>query len=704
MSIDTQNDPRVIESQLHSRLTTRLLTMAFVAAVLFVSSLLAILSSSKSGGILVVWPADGLILGFMLGPFRRQRWLALGAGLFGTMLAFEVPGRQMVLATTRVGLMAISIPIVYGLARRIIGQRSIAETRALLPFLAVCSGTAFVLSMGRSLLVHAIWGWPIMSLWLTTWTATFTGCAFATPLVLFLAQMRTERSMGWRAIAIQCGVIGAYLVMMTAVFLDTSRPTLWLIPLSLVLLAHILDFMGIVAVVGATTLIITNLTFSGQGPLSHFYSDVKQQILAIQAFVIIVICATLPITALMKDRAKLKTSLIAALDEAKAASEAKTTFLATMSHEIRTPLNGVIGMAQAIMLDELIPRQRERINVVRNSGEVLLRLLNDVLDISKIEAGKLTIEIIEFNLVDIIDSVVRHNEGIAQHQGLWIETRTDAAKGLYLGDPTRLRQIIQNLVGNALKFTEFGGVTIEAHYDAGQLRLSVHDTGLGVPEDKLSALFNKFSQVDQSTTRRFGGTGLGLSICKELAQVMGGDITVRSEERAGSTFTLEIPIQRIGDAPPQVRPVAPMEDMQQFDLRVLAAEDNATNQLVLKTLLAAVGVTPTIVGDGVEAVTAWRQGDWDLVLMDVQMPIMDGQAATREIRAIERAERRPRTRIVALSANAMDHQLRDYIEAGMDGHLAKPISTNLLFGLLAQVQAEIAHADDAKGLAASGVG
>jgi CheY-like chemotaxis protein len=167
---------------------------------------------------------------------------------------------------------------------------------------------------------------------------------------------------------------------------------------------------------------------------------------------------------------------------------------------------------------------------------------------------------------------------------------------------------------------------------------------------------------------------------------------------------LEIPIQRIGDAPPQVRPVAPMEDMQQFDLRVLAAEDNATNQLVLKTLLAAVGVTPTIVGDGVEAVTAWRQGDWDLVLMDVQMPIMDGQAATREIRAIERAERRPRTRIVALSANAMDHQLRDYIEAGMDGHLAKPISTNLLFGLLAQVQAEIAHADDAKGLAASGVG
>jgi len=382
------------------------------------------------------------------------------------------------------------------------------------------------------------------------------------------------------------------------------------------------------------------------------------------------------------------------LREAKAKAEAanltKSTFLATMSHEIRTPLNGVLGMAQAIASDTLSDPQRERLDIIRQSGEALLAILNDVLDISKIEAGKLELEDVEFELNDLLLGAHSAFTAIANKRGLSFALNIDAAaQGWYRGDPTRVRQIVYNLISNALKFTPSGEVRVNAQLGpAGELVLSVKDTGLGIQPEQMERLFEKFVQADASTTRKFGGTGLGLSICRELALLMGGDIKVESDSQ-GATFTVYLPLPKIDSA----RAAADARDESCLEtpatLRVLAAEDNPVNQLVLKTLLMQVGIAVTLVDNGAQAVEAWQNGAWDLILMDVQMPEMDGPTAAGVIRQREIEQGRKRTPILALTANVMTHQIGEYLRAGMDGHVAKPIQLRaLLEGMSAVLDGE----------------
>ncbi|HEY3796873.1 MAG TPA: ATP-binding protein [Caulobacteraceae bacterium] len=376
---------------------------------------------------------------------------------------------------------------------------------------------------------------------------------------------------------------------------------------------------------------------------------------------------------------------VAELD-AEAANAAKSLFLATMSHEIRTPLNGVLGMAQAMAAGELTGEQRERLDVVRQSGETLLGILGDILDFSKIEAGKLDLETIDFDLEPVVRSALAPFTALAEAKGVTLDLDLNDAAGVYAGDPTRLRQILYNLTSNALKFTAAGEVRLSARRQGDQLELSVADTGIGIPDDKLAGLFDSFSQVDASTTRRFGGTGLGLAICRRLAELMGGRIAVASEPGQGSLFMVTLPLPWRGAAMPAAAPAtAAAADV--GALRVLAAEDNEVNRLVLKTLLHQVGVDPCLVENGEAALAAWRDGDWDLVLMDVQMPVMDGVAATRAIRAEEAARGYGRTPIVGLTANVMSHQVAEYLAAGMDAHVGKPISAAELFATIAEVMA-----------------
>ncbi|MGA0606753.1 ATP-binding protein [Phenylobacterium sp. VNQ135] len=380
-------------------------------------------------------------------------------------------------------------------------------------------------------------------------------------------------------------------------------------------------------------------------------------------------------------------ALIRARDEAEAANRAKSAFLATMSHEIRTPLNGVLGMAQAMAAEALSPEQRGRLDVIRHSGESLLAILNDVLDLSKVEAGKLDLEEAEFDVAELAQAVHATFGAVAEEKGLTFELSVDrAARGLYRGDPVRVRQVLWNLVSNALKFTDRGGVKVRVGRKAGELVFEVTDTGIGIAPDQLVNLFRKFEQADASTTRRFGGTGLGLAICRELTELMGGEITAVSARGRGATFTVRLPLEKLGGrkAPPKgkAKAVQPREPAPDRPLRVLAAEDNPMNQLVLKTLLAQVGVEPVIVPDGREAVAAWEREPWDVILMDIQMPVMDGPTATALIRTREVALRRPRTPIVALTANAMSHQVAEYLEAGMDGYVAKPIEAARLYEAL----------------------
>jgi signal transduction histidine kinase/ActR/RegA family two-component response regulator len=367
---------------------------------------------------------------------------------------------------------------------------------------------------------------------------------------------------------------------------------------------------------------------------------------------------------------------------AESANSAKSTFLATMSHEIRTPLNGVLGMAQAMAGDELSERQRDRLSVIHRSGEALLAILNDVLDLSKIEAGKLELEQLEFELAEVARGAYSAFTALANKKGLSFALDIEAARGRYLGDPTRLRQILYNLISNALKFTEQGEIRVTAVRQGEILALSVKDTGVGIAPESLCKLFAKFDQLDSSTTRRFGGTGLGLAICRELAQLMAGEISVTSELGLGSTFTLRIPLRFVGAEKAAASPIEAPGERPAIALRVLAAEDNAINQLVLKTLLHQMGVDPTVVENGQRALEAWEAGDWDVILMDIQMPVMDGLTATARIRERERSLGRPPTPIVALTANAMAHHVDQYTAAGMDGHVAKPIQAAELFAAL----------------------
>jgi signal transduction histidine kinase/ActR/RegA family two-component response regulator len=378
--------------------------------------------------------------------------------------------------------------------------------------------------------------------------------------------------------------------------------------------------------------------------------------------------------------------LIDARLAAEAANEAKSAFLATVSHEIRTPLNGILGMAQAMARDDLPPVQRERLQVVTNSSESLLAILDDVLDLSKIGAGKVELERLEFDAAAAVRAVQATFSAVAAAKGLALDVDiSPTAEGVYLGDPSRLRQVIANLVSNAVKFTAAGRVLIRLNRAEGGLHLSVADTGIGIREDRQASLFDPFVQADSSTTRQYGGTGLGLTICREMTRLMGGDIALESAPGQGSTFSVTLPLTYLRAGGGETAAASPVStpDLAIEGVRLLAAEDNAVNQLVLQTLLGQFGVQPHIVANGIDAVAAWRAEPWDLILMDAHMPQMDGVAATRAIRDEEARTGRARTPIIALTANALSHQASAYLDCGMDQVVAKPIQIGKLLDAIA---------------------
>jgi len=382
--------------------------------------------------------------------------------------------------------------------------------------------------------------------------------------------------------------------------------------------------------------------------------------------------------------------LAEAKNKAETANQAKSDFLAMMSHEIRTPLNGILGMAQAMQADEPRPEQGEQLKIIRKSGEILLSILNDILDLAKIEAGKLQLESCDFDMEHMVRGSLAAFLPAASKQGVHLAFNIEAdAKGVFHGDATRIRQLLYNLLSNAVKFTEKGRIDLTVAYRRDELSLRVADTGIGIPVQHMSSLFEKFTQGDASTTRRFGGTGLGLSICGELVRLMGGTITAESAEGRGSVFDICLPLTRVGDIAPPLDGADPVgdESQAQREIRILAAEDNEVNQLVLRTLLNQAGVEPTIVDNGAKALEAWRQGEWDVILLDVQMPEMDGPTAAKAIRAAEQESGRGRTPIIAVTANAMIHQIEDYMASGMDDVVTKPLEARRLFEALEQALA-----------------
>ena len=374
--------------------------------------------------------------------------------------------------------------------------------------------------------------------------------------------------------------------------------------------------------------------------------------------------------------------------EALSAAQSKSDFLATMSHEIRTPLNGVLGVTQLLIESGLDEERLKLADTIRRSGEILLRLLNDVLDLSKIDSGKMELEQGEFELADLARDGQSLWRPRAAEKSLSLAVRVeDGADARLRGDAVRIKQILFNLISNAIKFTDEGSVDAELRLvtigpERTILRGVVRDTGCGVAKANQDKLFAAFTQADASTTRRFGGTGLGLTICQRLVNLMGGTIGFESEEGVGSRFWFELPIQRLAPlaarAQPSARPstIAPIERAP----RILLAEDNPINQHVARGFLKLRGWDCELAKDGVAALKAVCAQAYDLVLMDVHMPIMDGLEAARRIRAVKGPA--STTPIVALTANAMRGDEARCLEAGMDGYVAKPITKDAFFAAI----------------------
>jgi len=373
-------------------------------------------------------------------------------------------------------------------------------------------------------------------------------------------------------------------------------------------------------------------------------------------------------------RLRTMSQLQIALAKSRLADKAKDQFLATMSHEIRTPMNGVLGMAETLRATELNEEQQEHLHIITRSVESLLHIINDILDYSKITSNSLRLESTRFDLKQVLGDVHLLMKSTAEAKGIdFVFDYPEDSHRNFLGDPTRIRQIIFNLVGNAIKFTHKGQVKLACRINptGGRQNVSVRieDTGIGIPVDRLAAVFDQFEQADNSTTRQFGGTGLGLAISRTLAIMMGGDVQVDSALGEGSTFTVAMTLEECEALVQQEEPE--VSELPHFGLRGLVAEDNKFNQVVVKSMLERIGITVDLAENGAKALELFDRNHYDLVFMDVRMPIMNGYDCTEAIRS--RKDDRADVPILALTAEATKSDAEKCLAAGMNVHLSKPL-------------------------------
>ena len=655
---------------------------------IFVLAYGSILLTREFGRIAAIWPANAFIVAALLRAPRARCASIFFAGVVAILAADLVGGDTPALALALTACNALEIFLLDQVMRRFAGPRfDLSQPTDLVTFLiaggllspaASATAAAIVCNIAQSTPIA-----PSLARW---YAADALGLVAITPALLTLTPKAfaglIEGLRAPRNLAV-CAVLAAALAL---TFGQDRYPLLFLMPAALILVAFALEQAGTAMALLLTAVVAIGVTLNGHGPTELMHASTLGGRLGLtQVFLASLSLAILPVGAVLAKRRRLESELRQARDAAEAAAAVKAEFMANMSHEIRTPLTAILGftslLSQRNDLDGVAQGQLHRVN---DAGETLLSIVNDILDFSKLEAGQVVIKPSPTSPEDLVRTALAMFGPQAEAKGLSLDFRSrDALPEGVLIDKDRVRQILLNLIGNAIKFTEAGGVAVGLGYDARTKKLSVEvsDTGAGLSQDQQEKLFQRFSQIDASSTRRHGGTGLGLAICKGLTEAMGGDIGVRSQPGRGSTFHFEI-------AAPAVDMIATElagEGSGGLDgLRLLIADDNSANRALARAILQPLGVEVTEADDGLTAVNAALCAPYDAILMDLRMPGLGGADAAGRIRTQEGPNRT--IPILAFSADIKDGAAASY---PFDGSVSKPISPkHLVASLLGRLDNE----------------
>lgn len=644
------------------------------------------------------WVANAFLFTALLRRPSGERPVLLLAGSLADFLAY-LPSVPMGIAAGVATSDACEVLIACTLAGRFSAPLRTLSTREL--FLVGASLT-IACAVGATIgapTIGIIGNEPIGERWLIWIFADLLGYLTLAPLLLTLS----DRGMlqDWsRSTWIEAGLLSIGVALAAYFTFSTNQPFLFVLFPVLLLVTYRLRLVG----AGGSTFIVALFAYwftqRGSGPLVAAGLSVQDGIPYLQGFLFVCFLTTFPVAIVMERDKLLNSVLNDARKMAEDADRAKSDFVASMSHEIRTPLNGIIGFADLLLEEARLDEpQRHQVEIIKNSGSALLTIVNDILDFSKNEARMIKLENECFAIKALVDNSMAIIRGAAQQKGLQVQVSFDEdIAPYYRGDEFRIQQVLLNLLNNSIKFTEKGWVSVkvckgEENFPGRDcLRFEVADAGPGIAPEDQTRLFQRFSQADASITRRFGGTGLGLAISKQLVELMGGRIGLSSEVGKGSTFWFEVSLPR-SEQPKGRSPIMPLLTRQ---AKILVVEDLPINQELVCAVLTRAGHSVDIANDGVEAVSAVRKKRYDLVLMDIQMPRMDGITATKEIRRLP-----PPAGIVpifALTANVLPQQVAETMAAGMNGHIAKPIKSQELARAIAMALTQDAtRHDDAVG-------
>ncbi|MEK0085594.1 ATP-binding protein [Benzoatithermus flavus] len=674
---------------------------AMLAALLYFAAVAAIVPTRENGDIAAVWPANGILLAAMLQAGRPARRLlpaapAVVAGAAANLLLGMPVGMALGLAACNVseavlaatalrrgsGFDAASLLTMDGLAR----FAGIAGILA--PMLAASAGAAIVALAGDASFGATWWSWYVGDALGLLTTVPFFLC-WASPC------LRPRRGV-WPALEL-AALTGSVPIVTVLTFTQQHMPLMFVIFPLLLLTAFRSGLPGVTATLLALGISATWLTTHGQGPMAPIPgAGTAERLLYLQLCLVVAVVSTLPVAAVLAERERLARHLAQARRTAEVASRAKDRFLAAMSHEIRTPMTAVLGMADLLAGTSLDPTQHRYVTNVRRSGRLLLAIIDDILDFMRLGSGELRLERVDFDPAEVVERVRSSMQVKAAEKGLVLDIRLGPARPPALrGDPRRLEQVLLNLVGNAIKFTEKGEVVVRLATEPvadGTIRLScsVQDSGIGMSEEEVRRLFRPFSQAHDGIGRRFGGTGLGLVICRRLIQSMGGTIQVESRPGRGSIFRFEVMLERGRDVAPAAAVPPGLRDLP--PLRVLLADDAPLNRELLRDMLVRHGHEVVQTENGAEFLERAARERFDLLLLDIQMPVMDGEEAIRRLRADSGPNRHAPA--IALTANVVEADRRRYLAAGMDRCLSKPIVWAQLSATIAALLAADGREED----------